>query len=104
MIPSAPKQAAIASEMSSNDRMEIPESEAIRILSSSFINSFPKCASGLNELLGASLKPRILPCAIPESADKDVMKGKDRLGDGSANCRAKVSTHVFCAGGAADIS
>ena len=23
----------------------------------------------------------------PESTDKDVMKGKDRLGDGSANCQ-----------------
>jgi hypothetical protein len=30
----------------------------------------------------------------PESTDKDVMKGNDRLGARSANCPAKVSTHV----------
>jgi hypothetical protein len=37
------------------------------------------------------LRPRGLK---PESTDKGVMKGNDRLGASSANCPAKVSTHV----------
>ena len=32
---------------------------------------------------------------LPESTDKEVMKAKDRLGDGSANYLAKVSTQVM---------
>jgi hypothetical protein len=33
----------------------------------------------------------------PESTDKDVMKGKDRLGDGSANCQfAPLDQRSLC--------